>query len=206
MYFGLDHMSNVQPTKRLLFSCKNTCFINTWIHWYTEFMYLCSFTHLTQYWNKQISADYLYAWTYIHEMCMYLHTLQNKYTFSIFVTYIGYLCVAGDFNPWRFVSSKPFITYCLGSWFMWTCLTLVMTLWVRRISELSLISKVLLLRVPGDLPVMVIAWCGCILAHPSSCNNKSTGWNGTSPFFCANNISFLARQLIVSKSDMTTGV
>ena len=68
---------------------------------------------------------------------------------------------------------------------MWICLTLVMALCVRRISELSLISKVLLLRVPGDLPVMVIAWCGCIWALPSSCNNKSTGCNGKS-FFCSN--------------------
>lgn len=169
MYFGLDNMSNVQPTTTLL--CYPEIYFSS-VPGYIGILYRlhdsCIFVHLsTSHSTQKKSMQIIFTrGSYIHEMYMYLHTLQIKYTLSFCYLWVllSLHCICLSTFVLRVIlilgvlcHPKTFKTYCLGSWCMWICLTLVMALCVRRISELSLISKVLLLRVRGDLPVMVIA-------------------------------------------------
>lgn len=85
MYFGLDNMSNVQPTKALLFDLEiYFSSVPRYIGILCRLHDSCIFVHLsTSRSIQKKSMQIIFTrGSYIHEMYMYLHTLQNKYTLS----------------------------------------------------------------------------------------------------------------------------
>ena len=85
MYFGLDNMSNVQPTTTLL--CYPEIYLSS-VPGYIGTLYRlhdsCIFVHLsTSHSTQKKSMQIIFTrGSYIHEMHTHLHTLQNKYTLS----------------------------------------------------------------------------------------------------------------------------